>query len=179
MDDDKLASKRGQNPTPEERANVVIKQLEDFIRDKKKESLGGMSFPEWQALARAEIAAAIKDAERSVYFEDCLINRVLIVGASTLVTIGFWGAAMSIDNSLEMTASLIIGVAGLVFFAIAFEWGARNISKRVAAKRRARSWDRVMAVDRRIKRMQKDIERRAKDIEEKLEKLTKITRGME
>lgn len=177
-EDDKLDSKRGQNPSPEERADVVIKQLEEFIRNSREKSIGGMSFTEWQAMAKAEICDAIKDAERAVYFEDRMINRLLITAASALVTIGFWGAAMSLDKSLELTASAITAVAGFTLFAVAFEWGARHVSKRMAAKRRAKAWNRVMNVDRRIKRMRRDIEERAEEMEEKLEKMTKLNKVM-
>ncbi|MBT5519247.1 MAG: hypothetical protein HOK36_00680, partial [Rhodospirillales bacterium] len=85
------------NPSPEDRATYVILRLEQFIRDGR--SLDeGMSFKKWQAMALTEIATNIADAQNEMIREDPVTNRLLFTAAASLITIGFWGTAVSIHK---------------------------------------------------------------------------------
>lgn len=47
--EDLHSDERG-NPTPEQRAEFIVRELEEFIR--KNRTVGGMSFSEWQDMAK-------------------------------------------------------------------------------------------------------------------------------
>ena len=47
------------NPTPHERADLVVRRLEDFIRKGRTED-GGINFRKWQEMAAVEVADAIR-----------------------------------------------------------------------------------------------------------------------
>ncbi len=86
-----------ENPTPEDRATYVVLRLEQFIRDGRTLD-EGMSFRKWQAMALTEIAANIAEAQNEVTRDDPVTNRLLFTTASALITIGFWGTAVSINK---------------------------------------------------------------------------------
>ena len=71
----------GGQPSPEERAHFVVKRLEQFIRDGRTVAQG-MSFRQWQAMARIEIANAIIAAENIRQEDDVVTKRFLFVAAS-------------------------------------------------------------------------------------------------
>ena len=51
------------NPTPHERADLIVRRLENFIREGRTED-GGINFRKWQEMAVLEVANAIRDAEK-------------------------------------------------------------------------------------------------------------------
>ena len=53
----------GKNPTPHERADLIVRRLENFIRKGRTED-GGINFRKWQEMAVLEVANAIRDAEK-------------------------------------------------------------------------------------------------------------------
>ena len=159
------------NPSPEERADYVVRQLEHYIREAKKTSVGGMSFPDWQAMAREEISDAIREAEDNVTADERFLTRLLIVVASTLVTIGFWGAAVNTSATYELAGSIIIGLSGLALIFIVIEWGGRKVRRIMRARSRYKRWHKIIEYDTRIKRMQRDMEKRLKKVEEELEEI--------
>src|SRR5271165_6577228 len=107
-------------PTPAQRAQYMILQLENFIRDKRTEK--GLSFKTWQTLAHAELTNAFTEHERQLLKlkQDRLGRRLLLVSAASLTTIGFWGAVMVIDEHFGLLAAAILAGAGI---ALAFVLG--------------------------------------------------------
>jgi len=157
----------GANPTPEERADYLIKRLEQFIREGS--TIGeGMNFRQWQAMAKAEIANMIADAENSVQRDDVVTKRLLFVAAAAMVTIGFWGTAVSLHKIGYLAAALVCGFAGLVLMAVAGEWRFRKWRKRRRARDRAKRLARIEDLNRRIKKLEQELEDEAEDLEKKL-----------
>ena len=156
-------------PSPEERAHFVVKRLEQFIRDGRTVAQG-MSFRQWQAMARIEIANAIIAAENIRQEDDVVTKRFLFVAASALVTIGFWGTLLAFDRVSYLPVAIICGGAGFCLFAFAAEWRIRKGLKVRRSEKRATSIRKVEDLNRRIKRMQKQLEDEAKALENALEK---------
>ena len=59
-----LPEKVGGNPAPEERADFVVRRLEQFIRDGRTMAEGMLS--KWQEMAQVEIANAIVESEVAI-----------------------------------------------------------------------------------------------------------------
>jgi hypothetical protein len=156
-------------PSPEERAQFVVKRLEQFIRDGRTVAQG-MSFKQWQAMARIEIANAIIAAENIRQEDDVVTKRLLFVSASALITIGFWGTLLAFDRVSYLPVAIICGGAGFCLFAFAAEWRIRKGLKTKRAAKRATSMRKVEDLNRRIKRMQKQLEDEAKALENALDK---------
>ena len=107
------------NPTPEQRAEFIIRELEEFIR--KNRGACGMSFSEWQDMAKKEIANALIEAEKDYHEHDRVIRRLLISAAAVLVTIGFWGTALAFDKAHYLLVGTIFTIAGLWLFGIVLD----------------------------------------------------------
>ncbi|MSO85881.1 MAG: hypothetical protein EXR04_08065 [Rhodospirillales bacterium] len=140
-------------PSPEERAEFIVKRLEEFIREKK--SPEGMNFKQWQALCKAEIAAAVQEQTQG----DAGLKRVLFTGAAALVTIGFWGMAVSLGRADYLLAGAVCFVAGIVFLGFAGEWSFSRWRDRRRARARMETLARVGDLDKRLKALEKDREK--------------------
>ena len=89
-------------PTPEDRTNITVRVLEQAICEGRNETSlrgksgrPGLSFYAWQDIARVEIANAIRNTEAEVRKHRGTGNRIAMTIAACLVTVGFWGAAVS------------------------------------------------------------------------------------
>src|SRR5271154_6479764 len=96
------------DPTPSQRAEYMIRQLESFIRDKRTDK--GMSFKTWQVMAHAELTNAFIEHERQMLRvrQDRLGRRILLVSCAAIVTIGFWGAVVTLDHHFGLLAAAIL-----------------------------------------------------------------------
>ena len=65
----------GKNPTPHERADLIVRRLENFIREGRTED-GGINFRKWQEMAVLEVANAIRDAEKYLTKQSFLIDEL-------------------------------------------------------------------------------------------------------
>ncbi len=120
-------------------------------------------------MALTEIAANIADAQNEMIREDPITNRLLFTTAASLITIGFWGTAVSINKVGELAGALVCGFAGFVLLATAFEWPIRKFwRKREAGKRRNRL-KKIEGLNRKIKRLESQLEKEAKDLEKVLD----------
>lgn len=155
------------HPRPEQRADFVVKRLEQFIREGRTIAQG-MSLRQWQEMARAEIANAIVDAENCVQKDDVVTKRLLFIGASAMVTIGFWGTLLAFDRASYFAVAIICGGAGFVLFAIAGEWRFRKAWSRHRARKRAAALRRVEELTVRIKRMERELKEEEKTFEKRL-----------
>ena len=155
------------NPTPEDRATYVILRLEQFIREGRKVA-EGMSFRKWQAMALTEIATNIADAQNEVQKDEVPVNRFLFTAAASMVTIGFWGTAVSVHKVGYLAAGLICLAAGIVMLAVAGEWKFRKFWRRREAGKRRTRLRHIENLNRRIKRLERELEREARDLEKAL-----------
>lgn len=156
------------DPTPEERAEYIVKRLELFIRE-NREPFKGMNFGKWQQLARVEIANSMQDIENIHKTTDQVSRRVLFVIGSSIATIGFWGVAAAFGRIDYMLAGMICLIAGIVILAHAGEWATRKMMKKAAQQKRERQYNNAVSLDRQIKTMEKDLKNKAKELEKTLQ----------
>jgi len=160
------------NPTPEDRATYVVLRLEQFIREGRTLD-EGMSFRKWQAMALTEIAANIAEAQNEITREDPVTNRLLFTTASALITIGFWGTAVSINKVGYLAGALVCGFAGFVLLAVAGEWNWRRFWRKRAAGKRKIRLGRIESLNRKIKKLEHELDREATDLEKALKSTVK------
>lgn len=173
QNDDFQVPELSANPTPDERAEYVILRLEQFIRDGRTID-EGMSFKKWQAMAKTEIAIAVAEAESSQEHDEINSRRALFVAAAAVVTIGFWGTAVSFNNIPNLVAAVASAIAGLVLLGVAGGWRLRKAHNQRQARERRRRLTRIENLNKRIKRLETALEKE----EEALEKALKKKRRM-
>lgn len=172
-----LEKMMGKNPTPEERAHVIIKRLEQFIREGKSGERGGIAFKRWQELAVHEVCNAIRDAEKHWRGDQRFLTRGLAIGAMSLVTVGVWGTVLAAQVAPDrQTAAVILIAAGGLMIAVLAMWGIKRADKYYQATRRLDHFRRIFDFDRQLAQLDKDLEKRLKDLEETLDEATKIGR---
>lgn len=157
-------------PTPEERAEYVILRLEQFIREGRRVA-EGMSFRQWQSMAKSEIAIAIAEAEMSQQKDELRSKRVLFVSAAALVTIGFWGTAVSLHKVAYLVGGLVCLGAGLIMLAVAVDWKVRTWRERRQAKKRREILSRIESLTRRLRRLETALDGEVEALEKKLKRL--------
>jgi uncharacterized protein YlxW (UPF0749 family) len=169
QNDDFEVPELSDNPTPAERAEYVIMRLEQFIRDGRTLD-EGMSFRKWQAMAKTEIAIAVAEAENSQEHDEINSRRALIVAAAAMVTIGFWGTAVSIHNVGNMVAGIVFTIAGLVLVGVAGGWRIRKWNNRRQARERRKRLARIENLNKRIKRLETALEKEEEALEKAIKK---------
>ena len=162
-------SELGENPTPDERAEFVILRLEQFIRDGG--SLDeGVSLKKWQVMAKEEIATAIAEAEEIQEYGETKNRRILFVSAAAIVTIGFWGAAVSFQKVEDLLAGVICGFAGIVLLSVASGRKASKLYKRLRGKERRKRLAHIKNLNKRIRRLEIALEKEELAMEKLLQK---------
>ncbi|MBL94030.1 MAG: hypothetical protein CFH06_01469 [Alphaproteobacteria bacterium MarineAlpha3_Bin5] len=173
MTEETTTTKPPNNPTPEERAEYVVLMLEKFIRDGRKDE-AGMSFRKWQTMAKSEIIIAIADAESRCEIQKENSKRVLFITSASLVTIGFWGTIINLEKLDYLIGAVIIGIAGVIGLT---SFGGLHVRRwltiRSAEKRRS-TFMRINSLNRRIKRLERDLEIEAEELETLLAKALKL-----
>ena len=164
------------DPSPDERAEYVILRLEQFIREGRTFD-EGMSFKIWQAMAKVEIAIAIAESELGQQKEESITRRLLFTFAAALVTVGFWGTAVSLHKVGYLAGGIISGLAGLALLGAAGEWRFRNWKKTRQANKRRKSLARIEGINRRIKHLENDLEKEEKRLEKKIKAAARIAQG--
>ena len=163
------------NPTPEQRADFVVKRLEQFIREGRTLS-EGMSLRQWQDMARFEIANAVAAAENASRDDDKVTRRVMFTLAAALVTVGFWGTVFSFDKAPYLVVAFIFTITGLITLAIVGEWRFMKYFRRHQARKREKSMRRIEDLTQRIKRMEKELDKEADALRDKLKQQVKAKR---
>lgn len=155
------------DPTPQERADYIVRKLEQFIREGKSER--GMSFKTWQAMARTELGNAFADIEqrKAQQRADLTVRRILVTGAVALVTIGFWGAVLAVDHRYGPVASILVAVAGLVLAAMAAELTTRRVLDRLRLQRRKNAFGKIEDFDKQLRKLEAEIWRQLEKTKEK------------
>lgn len=166
-------------PTPEERADLVVLDLENVIRDHRTRTLSGMKVSDWKAAARAAVREAVIEAEASQGHDFLKTNRWILVSSATVVSIGFWGAVYLVDKAYGTAASVILGVLLLIALFLAMEGALRRMLRRQSARARQRRWSDIHAFDIKIKKVRRRLEDTLKDLEELHEDTTKFRERLE
>lgn len=151
-------------PTPDQHADIVVRQLEKFIREQRGPK--GMNFSSWQAMARKEIADAIRSHKKGRFETERVRRRMAAVVAACLITVGFWATTILVDKSYGAAAALITGAAGLILMAILLEWLIRRAVAQHLAETRVADLTAIENLDRKIKRLKRDMERKMSEMEE-------------
>jgi hypothetical protein len=153
------------DPTPQDRADYLVRKLEQFIRDGR--TVRGVSFRDWQAMARSELANSFAevDQRRLEIQKDLAVRRFLLVASVTLVTIGFWGGVMALDKSREWLAALIMLGAGTILLFYAADFSIRRLWNRGAAKQRRERFQRIESFDRQLRQLEAEIRQKLKKAE--------------
>lgn len=155
--------------TAEDRAEYIVQRLEQFIREGRKDEQG-MSFDKWKNMARSEIAVALAEVEMTQHKDELSSKRVLFVAGAAMVTIGFWGTAVSLNQIAYLTGALVCGGAGLLLLFVAGEWRLRGWREMRQARKRRAILGRIESLNRRIKRLEKELDAEANELEELLGK---------
>lgn len=151
------------NPTPDERADFVLKRIEQFIREGRKLD-EGMSLRQWEEMAKMEIANALIDAENCRLEDNVVTHRFVVSMAAALVTVGFWGTLVAFDKADYLLTAIISSIAGFWLFAIAVEWRVRKHWKKHQAGKRMKALGRVEDLTRRIRRLERELEEEEKGL---------------
>ena len=156
-----------EGPTPEQQADYLVRKLEQTIRDNR--TVKGMSFRTWQAIAKEEIVNAMRSAEKRRVVHDQTINRLVLVAASSLVTIGFWGAMVAVNSTFGGVAAIITLVAGAALFFVTADWGIKRMIGDFTKHKRVERLAHIEDLDKRIKRMEHDMKKKADRLKDKME----------
>ena len=159
-------------PTPEQVAEYLVRKLEQTIRDNRSDK--GMSFSTWQTIAREEVTNALRAHERRQGRQALGYARRALIGATSVVTIGFWGAVVSVDRAWGGPAAVAATLAGAVLFAVAAHWGVLRAAGAWAKKRRAERLTKIEEIDRRIKRMEAEMRKKQDRLKDKMEEVGEL-----
>jgi len=157
------------NPTPEQRAEYILYRLEQFIREGR--TVGeGLSFRKWKIMAKTEIAINIAEIELDRKKEDRTEKRLLFTFGAALITIGFWGTAVSLTRVGYVAGALVIGFSGLALIGVASEWQIRKWFTKNRAIKRHQTLRRVENLNKRIKKLERELEKEEKGLKKALKK---------
>lgn len=156
-------------PTPDERAEVVVTKLERFIREKRSAN-AGVSFKSWQAMARQEIADAVRGVEAEQARDSRLLDRLVILGGAALATIGVWGTALAIDQAPDRVwAAVAIMAGGFVLLWVMGALFVRSPFGRFRDERRRAALGRMADLHRQVRRLENELKARAKKLQKDLD----------
>ena len=159
-------NRSGNKPTPKQRSELIVKRLENFIREGRSDN-GGMSFKRWQEMAIHEFTNAILDAEQDEKNDYQFMTRVIAVGALAIITIGFWGAivAAGVSYDRQLTAFILIGAGGLLFLVFGL-WGLRRLGEHLLSGRRRERLNRIAKFDHQLAQLEVDLRKRLRENEQ-------------
>ncbi|MBM10020.1 MAG: hypothetical protein CMF69_10690 [Magnetovibrio sp.] len=162
-------SELDKNPTPDERAEFVVFRLEQFIRSGGRID-EGVSFKKWQVMAKNEIAIAIAEAEDEQEYGETNRRRILFVTAAAVVTIGFWGTAISFQKVEDLVAGLICVIAGSMLLTLAGGKKGNKLYKRLRRRARRERLTHIKHLNKRIRRLELALEAEEQEMKELLRK---------
>ena len=157
------------HPSAQQRADFVVKRLEQFIREGRTIA-EGMSLKQWMDMARFEIFNALIAAENAHTDDEAVSKRLLFTVAASLTTIGFWGVLFAYDKVQYLVVAIIFGITGIILLAIVGEWRLMKYFRRHQARQREKTLHRVEDLTRRIKRMEKELKEEHRALQSKLKR---------
>ncbi len=162
----------GKNPTPTERADLIVKRLEKFIREGRT-SQRGVDFKKWQEFAIDEVTNAIRDAEKHWRRDHRFLTSALTIGAAALLTIGIWGSALAADMAPDrQTAALILMIAGGTMLTVVSVWSIRRLDNYYKVGRRESHIIRVSNYDRQLAKLEHELRNRLTELRQDLDDKT-------
>ncbi len=161
-----------EHPTPEEHAEYVIRRLEKFIRDGRTLA-EGMSFKKWQIMAKTEIALAIAETQNAQKYDEINSRRVLFVSAAAMITIGFWGTAISLEKVSYLAGGIVCLLAGFLMLFVAGGGRYRRYKNRKDGVKRATRLIHIESLNKRIKKLERELEEEEKKLGKQIDKLKK------
>lgn len=152
--------------TPEQRADMVVRKLEQAIRDNRqtlpspngKKGASGMSLSKWQDVARVEITSAIRNAQREKTSESWMVNRLLMGTGAAVTALGFLGTVFSSGGGHRQLAAYVAVGVGLIFLMLGCEWPITKNRAKKKAEKRAKQLAKLNDLDKQIKRMEAHLE---------------------
>lgn len=156
-------------PTPEQQADYLVRKLEQTIRDNR--TVRGMSFATWQAIAREEIVNALRGSRRRIIVNDRTTNRLVLASTATIVTAGFWGAVLVVDQSYGGAAALAVGAVGLALLMTGADWALKRLAGGWAKAKREERLTNIEDMDRRIKRMEADMKKKETRLKDRMDEM--------
>jgi uncharacterized protein YlxW (UPF0749 family) len=103
-----------------------------------------------------------------------ITKRLLFTFAAALVTVGFWGTAVSLHKVAYIAGGIVCLLAGLVLMGVAGEWRFRNWNKKRQADKRRKALGRLEDMNRRIKRLEYQLEKEEKAMKKKIKEVARI-----
>jgi hypothetical protein len=161
-------------PTPEERADLVVMNLENFIRDHRTRSLSGMKVSDWKSQARKAVLESLIEAEETQAGHLIHTNRWILVGCATVVSVGFWAAVYLVDKDYGTVAALLLGLFAFILIIVAMEGFLRRAVISHRGTVRARRWLDIRSFDDKVKRLRRSLEDTLKELEETTEDAKKL-----
>ncbi|MGB0695955.1 MAG: hypothetical protein ACPGOY_09935 [Rhodospirillaceae bacterium] len=161
-------------PMAEERAELVVREIESVLRGHRGKTSKGMKMSDWKTATREIVLAELKEAEEARARHLLHTNRWVLMGSATVVSIGFWAAVYLIDKDYGTGASVILGIFGIVLLVLASEYFLRRIVRLHLRNRRTKLWGDIVTFDGRLKRLRKDIEMQLEALEDTSEEARKL-----
>jgi hypothetical protein len=161
-------------PTPEQVAEYLVRKLEQTIRDNRSgeaRTKKGMSFSNWQTIAREEVGNALRAHERRQNRQSLALARMTLVSTSAVVTCGFWGMMVAVDRTWGTAAGIATTVAGAALIATIAHWGIQRAAGSFTKSARERRLLHIEEIDKRIKRMEADMTKKADRLKDRMEEM--------
>jgi hypothetical protein len=103
--------------------------------------------------------------------QDRLGRRILLVGSSAVVTIGFWGVVIMTNDALGLLAAVLLTAAGATLIFIGGEMATRKLVSDYRDRSREKYFDRIRDFDEQIKDLEKKMWLKLKKTKEEAEKM--------
>ena len=158
--------------TAAQHADFIVKRLEQFIRSGRSPN-EGMSFKKWQNMAKLEITKSIIQAKQKHTKDEKLYSLMIFIIASALTTVGFWGAAVSLRKADLFFAAVACCSAGLLLLAAAIFIRFRGYRAREKKEERVTRLLRIESLNKRIKKLERELEAEETDRKKQIEKIKK------
>ena len=157
-------------------ADYIVKRLEKFIRDGRTPT-EGMSFRKWQNLAKIEITKSILDTKNKNAKDDKLYDLLIFVTAAAMVTVGFWGVAVSLNKVNLLTAAVICLLAGFGVLLLFFWFRYRTFRASKEKLKRAKMLKRIDTLNKRIKKLERELDAEETEKQRKIEEIRRPLGG--
>jgi hypothetical protein len=159
----------GDDLSPEEKAEVVVTRLERFIRDHRTLSRG-VSFRQWQDLARREIVDLLREMESRHQDDHRFLDRTLMILGAGLATVGLWGTALAVHAAPDRVfVGILTLLGGLSVLWCLGALGLRSPLRRFRRDLTRDRMTRVHGLNRKVRELEDQLKKRRKALERDLD----------
>ncbi|MGD9639056.1 MAG: hypothetical protein AB7U85_08365 [Alphaproteobacteria bacterium] len=154
-------------PTPEERAELVVKKLEMVIRKGRDETakkvvmpdqsvhmMQGISYKKWQEAAKVEIAYAIRNAVLDEVKSSRMIQAFLMIAGSCCATLGFLGIGVVWGNMPKILIAVAAIATGAFLLFLGLTWFVSGSIGKIISDQRKAKIARINNLNEQIKKME-------------------------